>query len=236
MKRLIVLATAFTLAASASQAQTAGAGAAAGAQAGAQSASGAASTSGVILNQDFRAPPQQTIRQEGTTTLKNVPAVQAPSVFGGGHPCLAGQSGGIAVAGFGGSYGAGEAEVVCMLLYSGQHEAAIRALVMTNPTACKALAHVGYYIVPMGNGKSKAVPFNCGKETRRGGVYSGSVGQPAVQSATVSTKNRVPATQAKLFNTCYHDPASNQIKVKYTAAGRKDKARAAAACQRSLGF
>lgn len=205
------------------------------AQSGSQS--GAAAISGNNLT--FNTPETQTIitEQRGTATseIRNVPAVTAPAVFGGGHPCLAGQSGGIAVAGFGGSYGAGDAEVVCMLLYAGQHEAAIRALVMTDPVACKALAHVGYYIVPMGNGKSKAVPFSCGK-TVKGGVYSANVGQPAVASATVSTKNRVPNTAPKLYTKCALDPATNQIKIKYTSVGRKDKPRAAKACQRALGY
>ncbi len=125
---------------------------------GSNSESGAAAQAALQVNNHYSSG--------GTATLKNVPAISAPSVFGGGHPCLAGKSGGIAVAGFGGSYGAGQAETVCMLYVMGQPEAAIRALVMTDRVACKALSNVGYYRI----GKS-VVPFNCDK-TVVGGIDS----------------------------------------------------------------
>ncbi len=123
-----------------------------GANSDSKSQSGAAAQAALQVNNHYS--------NGGTSTLKNVPAVSAPSVFGGGHPCLAGKSGGIAVAGFGGSYGSGQAETVCMLYVMGQPEAAIRALVMTDRVACRALNNVGYYRI----GKS-VVPFKCDKTT-----------------------------------------------------------------------
>ena len=229
MKIIAAIAFIFALA-QASYAQTANA------NSNSSSGSIAASQSGVVLNQNTPGTQRIVTVQDGTATseLRNVPAITAPSILGGGHPCLSGQSGGIAVAGFGGSFGAGDAEVVCMLMFAGQHEAAIRALVMTDPVACKALAHVGYYVIPMGNGKSKAVPFTCDKKVKKGGVYSRNVGGPNVASATVSSKNRVPNTAPKLYSKCALE--GNQIKIKYTAAGRKNKQVAAQACQRQLDY
>ncbi len=126
------------------------------------SASGAAAQAALQVNNTYESGGTTTVN--GETTLKNVPAVSAPSVFGGGHPCLAGKSGGIAVAGFGGSYGEGQAETVCMLYVMGQPEAAIRALVMTDRVACRALSNVGYYRVG-----DSIVPFDCG-DTVAGGI------------------------------------------------------------------
>ncbi len=153
MKRILLITSLIAFSASAS---FAGSGSNSEANSESNSASGAAAQAALQVNNHYS--------NGGTATLKNVPAVSAPSVFGGGHPCLAGRSGGIAVAGFGGSYGSGEAETVCMLYVMGQPEAAIRALVMTDRVACKALSNVGYYRI----GKS-VVPFKCDK-TVAGGI------------------------------------------------------------------
>ncbi len=171
MKLLILAAASLALSMSVASAGSKGNGSDASANAGAtsssNSASGAQAASGSYSGDSTSNAALQinnTYESGGTSTLKNVPAVSAPSVFGGGHPCLAGQSAGIAVAGFGGTYGQGTAETVCMLYVMGQPEAAIRALVMTDRVACKALSNVGYYRI----GKS-VVPFKCDK-TVAGGI------------------------------------------------------------------
>lgn len=115
--------------------------------------------------------------------IESAPAVSAPAVFGGGHPCLAGKSGGVSVIGGGLSYGQGDPEPACMAWVMGQPEVAIRIMMATSPAFCEAMNNVGYYRV--GNA---VVPVACGKQTRRGGIDT-----PGVESrpSRVSTKNRV---------------------------------------------
>lgn len=115
MKRIITAGALMVLAFSA-HAQFAGA----GAQAGAISGSGAESASGAaaILNQTTTTPAHQTIDQNintsGTTTLKNVPQVYAPSI-GTSAPCRYAVSLGGAVAGFGIAGGAAVNDEECQL-------------------------------------------------------------------------------------------------------------------------
>jgi hypothetical protein len=159
--------------------------------------------------------------------INNVPSVSAPSLGGGGHPCLAAISGGVSVLGGGVSLGKSGAEVVCMLAFMGQNEAAIRALVAKSPAACEAINAVGYYVVPMGNGATKAVAFECAKKTIIGGVYS-----KQVASATVSSKSR-PATTVP-WAKCEMRGGSIFIKHKYFDTARKDAA--VRSCQAHLGY
>lgn len=122
-------------------------------------------------------------RAETTQRIESAPAVSAPAVFGGGHPCLAGKSGGVSVIGGGLSYGQGNPEPACMAWVMGQPEVAIRIMMNTNVEFCEAMNSVGYYRV----GKA-VVPVECGKNKRtRGGVDS-----PGVASYTtkVSTRNQ----------------------------------------------
>ena len=141
------------------------------------SASGAIAYNGGIV-QNY---PQQ--RASTTQRIESAPAVSAPAVFGGGHPCLAGKSGGVSVIGGGLSYGQGDPEPACMAWVMGQPEVAIRIMMATSPAFCKAMNNVGYYRVG-----TQVVPVACGKETRRGGIDT-----PGVDSrpSRLSTKNRV---------------------------------------------
>lgn len=154
------------------------------------------------------------------TTLDNVPAVSAPAIFGGGHPCLAGGSGSVAFAGFGGSYGRGVAETVCMLYIMGQPEAAIRALVMNDRQACAAINNVGYYRVG-----DSVIPFRCGEQVVKGGKYTDGVSKKVV----TGSKGR-----PTLFTKCYRK-ANNQIVIKYTSAGKANQKIAQNDCIKSLG-
>ena len=179
MKKLLTLTTALLLSAGMATAQNAESGSASSADNTAvqTSQSGAIAYNGGIV-QNY---PQQ--RAETTQRIESAPAVSAPAVFGGGHPCLAGKSGGVSVIGGGLSYGQGDPEPACMAWVMGQPEVAIRIMMATSPAFCKAMNNVGYYRV--GNA---VVPVACGKETKRGGVDT-----PGVESrpTRVSTKNRV---------------------------------------------
>jgi hypothetical protein len=186
------------------------------ADANSQSASQSISGSNSAVVQTYNTP------SDTTADIKSVPAVQAPSVFGGGHPCLAGQSGGLSVLGGGLSYGRGDPEVVCMLWVIGQPEAAIRALVMTNDTACKALNRVGYYRV--GN---KIVPFQCGKDTKVGGIDT-----PGVASSTTKVSTRNAPTTKTPYSKCQVEGG----KIVFRKAGGASSASAKAACLRALGY
>lgn len=151
------------------------------------------------------------------TWLNNVPSVSAPAIFGGGHPCLAGSSGSANIAGFGGGFGAAKAETICMLWFTGQPEAAIRAMAMMDPIACKAMNHVGYYRVD-----GKAAAFNCGdKEVVKGGIYTNATGTKTAPSVNLG------------FTKCARR-ADNSILIKYNSAGKKDKAKAQSNCSASL--
>ena len=223
MKRILLAVSMIALAGTAHAEATSGSASAAQAQSGA--VSGSASGAQVVLNQNYAAPsPNQTVttRQAGSlkNTLNNVPAVQAPAVFGGGHPCLAGKSGGIAVAGFGGSYGEGNAEAACMAMVLGQPEVAIRIMASKSPAFCKAINNVGYYRV--GN---SVVPFQCGKQTKRGGVDTVGV---ASTTTVVSTRS-APAAQ---WRKCSFDAAANKI----TWKPKGNKAVSKAACLSHLGY
>lgn len=184
-------------------------------QSGAVSGSQSAAVSGSALqvNNTYNTPDttKQTITQNGGYKVQNVPAVSAPAIFGGGHPCLQGASGGAAGAGWGLSLGGSKAETVCMLWVIGQPEAAIRALAATDPTACKALNDVGYYRV----GGSTA-PFECGEKTIRGGVYS--------------TKTD---TNQPLYSKCARR-SDGKIQIKYTKAGKANIQMAQTSCANTL--
>ena len=187
-------------------------------QAGAQA--GAASQSGVT--QIYNNSGSSEIRYSGE--IKNAPAVQAPAVFGGGHPCLAGKSGGVSVVGGGFSYGQGDPEVVCMLWVMGQPEAAVRALVMSNATACEALNNVGYYRV--GN---QVVPFRCG-DTVAGGIDTAGV-QSKRSKVTTSTKNTPTPNYG--YSKCEKGP-NNTVKIKYKYGVDKEVAKSN--CLLALGY
>lgn len=230
MKRIFALVAAFTLAASAAQAQTAisQSGANSTSLSGSQSASGAQSNNSIV----FGSPPANT-----TAEIKNVPSVSAPSVFGGGHPCLAGRSGGLSVLGGGASYGQGEAEAICMLMVLGQQEAALRALAATSPKACKALENVGYYIVAMGNGRTKAVAFRCDNRTVKGGVFSGqavAVGQGTPVAAAPAATTVRPKARPALYSKC--EFTGGKVRIAYTSAGKANKSVAQKACLTELGY
>ena len=188
LKYIIAAAIAVNFTASASQAQTATSGSASAAQAGAQAASGAASLSGVVINQTSPG----TLKYEGEYTVKSAPAVSAPALFGGGHPCLAGRSGGVSVIGGGISYGQGDPEPACMAWVMGQPEVAIRIMMASSPRFCEAMNNVGYYRV--GNA---VVPVACGKQTKRGGVDT-----PGVSSrpTKLSTRSAVTYTAQAVCN------------------------------------
>lgn len=176
----------------------------------AQSSSSSTSQSG---SQSQAAAQAGAVSQSGSTLIfnnpgntkseaeiTNVPSVTAPSLGGGGHPCLAAVSGGISVLGGGASLGKSDAEVVCMLAFMGQHEAAIRALVSKDRAACRAIENVGYYIVPLGNGKTKAVRFRCADKTVKGGIYSASaegIGTKPVAAPTTSTRAKAKVPYSK---------------------------------------
>lgn len=99
-----------------------------------------------------------TYRTDGTQTIKSAPAVSAPAVFGGGHPCLAGRSGGLSVIGGGLSYGQGDAEPACMAWIMGNPEIAL-TIMMDNPRFRAAACKMGFYRV--GNTQ---VPVQCGEQ------------------------------------------------------------------------
>lgn len=190
----------------------------------AQSSSGSQSGSQANNQIIFGDTPSET-----TSTLKTAPPVQAPSVFGGGHPCLAGKSGGISVIGGGISYGQGDPEIVCMLMVLGQPEAAIRALVMSNARACEALNGVGYYRV--GN---QVVPFKCGEQRKIGGVDTAGVQARKTRVSTSGNANR-PQERPKLFDRCYMRD-DGKVGIIYTSTGRANKKIAKNACLSQLGY
>lgn len=180
MKTLIIgTALALGLSACAAYAQTANSGSASQANNTAEQTSTAvagAYNGGIVQNY-----PAQ--RAETTQRIESAPAVSAPAVFGGGHPCLAGKSGGVSVIGGGLSYGQGDPEPACMAWVMGQPEVAIRIMMNTNAEFCEAMNSVGYYRVG-----TSVVPVECGKKKRiRGGVDT-----PGVASYTtkVSTRNQ----------------------------------------------
>lgn len=227
MLKLIMTSAVIALTASASFAQgsnsssASNSGAASQSQAQAQAQTASSSSLTQINNSDG----EQRIVYSGDYDLNNVPAVTAPAVFGGGHPCLAGASGGIAVAGFGGSYGQGTAETVCMLYVMGQPEAAIRALVMSDPVACRALNNVGYYRVG-----GSVVPFKCG-ETVTGGIDTAGVSSKK-SIVTASTKSE-PTLKDYGLRKC-EKAAGNKVVVSYRPG--VDKALAKDNCLKILGY
>ena len=139
MKHLILsLVTVFLLAsAQASQAQTATSvsGSTSNSRSGAASQSGAQANNLII----FPSTPSSTKAE-----IESAPPVSAPSVFGGGHPCLAGRSGGVSIVGGGVSYGQGDAEPACMAWMMGNPELAM-AIMMENEKFRRAVCRVGFY-------------------------------------------------------------------------------------------
>lgn len=168
--------------------------------------------------------------QSGTATIKNAPAVQAPSVFGGGHPCLAGKSGGISVIGGGISYGQGNPEPACMAWVMGQPEVAIRIMMRQSPEFCAAMNNVGYYRV----GKS-VVPIQCGRDVVRGGVDTAGVASRTTRVSTRNSPATGPQERPALFSKCYMRD-DGRIGVVFTKVGKANREIAAKACQQSLGY
>lgn len=221
MKRILLAVSMIALAGTAQAQATSGSASAAQAQSGA--VSGSASGAQVVLNQNYAAPnpnQRQQVAYSGDYEVKSAPNVQAPAVFGGGHPCLAGKSGGFSVVGGGLSYGEGKAEAACMAMVLGQPEVAIRIMASQSPAFCKAINNVGYYRV--GN---SVVPFQCGKQTKRGGVDTVGV---ASTTTVVSTRS-APAAQ---WRKCEFNAAANKI----TWKPKGNKAVSKAACLSHLGY
>ncbi len=151
------------------------------------------------------------------TKLKAAPGLGGLAL-GSGHPCAYSPSSAqFSIIGGGAGYGAMKVDSACMLLLQSvaagdkrAYNAAMYMIAARDKEACKAMAAAGM--------------IQCGDE----GVTNQAV------SSKVSTKNRVPAEAPALYSKCALE--GNQIKIKYTAAGRKNKPVAAAACQRQLGY
>lgn len=190
-----------------------------------QSGSSAGASAGYTVNN--YSDGKSALEYQGEYTVKNAPSVTAPAVFGGGHPCLAGKSGGISVIGGGLSYGQGEPEPACMAWVMGQPEVAIRIMMMNSPDFCRAIGNVGYYRV--GN---QVLPIQCGKEVRRGGIDTAGA-QP--RPTRISTRNSAPMTRPDLFNECYMRD-DGKIGIVYTSSGKKNKEAAGKACLSQLGY
>lgn len=226
---LVVAAIAVVFFANAVFAQDSGAVALSGSnsQSGAQSASGSSAGASAGYTVNNYNDGKNTVEYQGTYDVRNVPAVSAPAVFGGGHPCLAGKSGGLAVLGGGASYGTGTAEPICMLYLLGQPEAAVRLLVMQSPGACKALGNVGYYRVG-----DSVIPFECGKNVVVGGVDTPGA---SIRKTRLSTRNARPKARPALYNQCERG-ANNSVHIRYTGAGKRNKEIAKKACLEQLGY
>ena len=131
---------------------------------------------------------------DGDSTVRSAPAVSAPGVFGGGHPCLAGKSGGISVIGGGVSYGQGDPEPACMLWLMNQPEAALRVMASSSPKACRAMNEVGYIRVG-----EAIIPFSC------------TVGQRA---STGRTASATPQARPASYASCYRENGVLHVTVK----------------------
>ena len=79
-----------------------------------ENAAAAVSGSAAVVN--FNTPEKQQIEYSGTQTLKNVPAVMAPSLTSSNDTCMGSTSGGVAVAGFGLSLGSTWSDKNCLML------------------------------------------------------------------------------------------------------------------------
>ena len=184
MKTSLFIAAILTLAAGAAYAQgtTSGANSASSASVNSQTASGA------------QVNDNRAYYNDGDSTVRSAPAVSAPGVFGGGHPCLAGKSGGISVIGGGVSYGQGDPEPACMLWLMNQPEAALRVMAASSPKACRAMNEVGYIRIG-----EAIVPFSCtvGSRVRTG------------QAATVKPQERTASYAA-----CYRENGVLHVTVK----------------------
>lgn len=149
MKRLLSMSViALTLSVTHVTAQTAVSGSNSSSTATTTTDTRSASSSGVIQN----------YYSSGTTRIESAPPVSAPSVFGGGHPCLAGKSGGLSVIGGGLSYGQGTPEPACMAWVMGNPEIAV-SIMMENSQFRKAACKNGFYRV--GNTK---YPISCAEQ------------------------------------------------------------------------
>lgn len=138
-------------------------------------ASGAIAAGGSVVNNFPDVPTTQTIRQDGTATLKTAPSLGGLAV-GGGHPCAwTPGSGQISLIG-GGLGGAGMTiDEACMLAVMGaatgsvqMHNAALYIIAARDPDACKAMYMAGLVtdcvdkegrsrILPRNNAKAKPV-------------------------------------------------------------------------------
>ena len=149
----------------------------------------------------------RTYNSDGETTIRSAPAVSAPGVFGGGHPCLAGKSGGVSVIGGGISYGQGDPEPACMLWLMNQPEAALMVMASTSQKACRAMGKVGFIRIG-----ETIVPFQCGD---------------APASARTS-----PQARPVGYSKCVKD--GNKVRISYKSGANKPAAKAA--CLASLGY
>lgn len=165
----------------------------------------------------FTSPSTVTTIQQGGTRLENVPNVSAPAVFGGGHPCLAGQSGGFSVVGGGLTYGRGDADPICMAWVMGQPEVAIRMMAKKSPSFCESLNAVGYY--RLGN---TVVPATCSKDTVGGGAD------------TPGTQIRDTRVSTKGTRVAYGKCGMEDGKIKLTVRRGQDRDLAISQCKAAL--
>ena len=152
MKHLLAIAALAAFTALPAQAQNAVSGSASQANNSANqvTASGAIAAGGSVTNNFPAQPSTQTIRQDGTATLKTAPALGSLAL-GGGHPCaMTPLSAQISV--IGGGLGAGGMEVdeACMLMIMGastgdakMYNAGIYMIAARDAEACQAMYVAG---------------------------------------------------------------------------------------------
>lgn len=230
MKKLILTATAvFTLASAPVLAQSSNSSAQSSSSAsqsfqGQSTAIAGSSGNQVIIDQSTPANRTVTTRQSGssTTRVESAPSLGGLAV-GGGHPCAySPATGQFSVIGGGAGFGGMQIDEACMLAVmaaasgsSAMQQAALAIIGGRDPAACKAMYQQGLVadcLDRKGNSTVKAAPV------------------------AASSRNTAAPTAPKLYTSCRYDQAKNQIMIKYTAQGRKDKTSAAIACQRSLGM
>lgn len=185
------------------------------------SASGAIAAGNII--QFPEQPATTTVRQEGTATtrIESAPSLGGLAV-GGGHPC-AWTPGSAQISIIGGGLGGAQMQVdeACMLAVmaaasgSGQmQQAALMIIAGRDADACKAMYQTG-------------LVADCVDKRGRSTVR-------AAAPTTVSTRSSVTPTAPKLWTKCQLE--GNQIKIRYTSEGRKDKTGTAIKCQKALGY
>lgn len=193
-----------------------------------QSASIAASSGNqVLIDQRGPATTTSNVRNSGSTTAR---IESAPSLgglaLGGGHPCAFSKATGqISVIGGGAGFGGMQIDSACMLLINAvaagderAYNAAMMMIAGRDPNACKAMYMAG-------------MVADCVDKRGKSTVKA------EAKPIAASSRNAAPTPAApKLWHSCRYDEAKNQVMIRYTSAGRKDKTGTAIACQRSLGF